>query len=118
MQRGSRCNEDKIEFSQPYSVFNFPQFFNQMKNNQESFLSSVKCRIRTVYYGLVYHNDDYDEEEGNFCDDYENDWAMSSVKWEKKYCELSAEEANLVKPAKHLFLNTELLLPGHWPVTK
>ena len=34
--------------------FNFPQFFNEMKNNEEeSFLSSVKCRIRTVYYGLV-----------------------------------------------------------------
>ena len=35
--------------------FNFPQFFNEMKNNEEeSFLSSVKCRIRTVYYGLVF----------------------------------------------------------------
>ena len=34
--------------------FKFSQFFNEMKNNEEeSFLSSVKCRIRTVYYGLV-----------------------------------------------------------------
>ena len=24
-----------------------------MKNNEESFLPSVKCRIRTVYYGQV-----------------------------------------------------------------
>ena len=29
--------------------FKFSQFFNEMKNNEEeSFLSSVKCRIRTV----------------------------------------------------------------------
>ena len=35
--------------------FKFSQFFNEMKNNEEeSFLSSVKCRIRTVYYGLVF----------------------------------------------------------------
>ena len=35
--------------------FNFFQFFNEMKNNEEeSFLSSVKCRIRTVYFGLVF----------------------------------------------------------------
>ena len=34
--------------------FKFSQFFNEMKNNEEeSFLSSFKCRIRTVYYGLV-----------------------------------------------------------------
>ena len=37
--------------------FNFFHFFNEMKNNEEeSFLSSVKCRIRTVYYGLVVMN--------------------------------------------------------------
>ena len=35
--------------------FKFSQFFNEMKNNEEeSFLSSVKCRIRTVYFGLVF----------------------------------------------------------------
>ena len=34
---------------------NLSQYFNEMKKNEEeSFLSSVKCRIRTVYYGLVH----------------------------------------------------------------
>ena len=60
MQRGSRCNEDqdatriKMHFLNLSQFFSFPQFFNGMKNNEEeSFLSSVKCRIRTVYYSLV-----------------------------------------------------------------
>ena len=55
MQRGSRFKEDydtlriKLHFLNLSQFFNFPQFFNEMKNNEEeSFLSSVKCRIRTV----------------------------------------------------------------------
>ena len=44
--------------------FKFSQFFNEMKNNEEeSFLSSVKCRIRTVYYGLVSEDNNLDARE-------------------------------------------------------
>ena len=50
MQQGSRC------IFLTFLIFSiFFQFFNEMKNNEkESFLSSVKCRIRTVYFGLVF----------------------------------------------------------------
>ena len=54
MQRGLKCNEDQNATRIKMHFLILSQFFNEMKKNEEeSFLSSVKCRIRTVYYGLV-----------------------------------------------------------------
>ena len=49
MQRGSKCNEDQDATRIKMHFLILSQFFNEMKKNEEeSFLSSVKCKIPTV----------------------------------------------------------------------